>query len=164
LVYSLAILHYRSVHRGTGPHQGAISMGFLDKRTISKRTMMVAIVAVVGLGLSACGGSSSSSSSAAGTASSGGEILIGVNAPLSGDYAAAGTDIVNGALLSAKAINAAGGVDGKMIKIISQDDACSAQVGAQAAQKLISQKVVAVAGGYCSGASLPALAEFHRAG
>jgi branched-chain amino acid transport system substrate-binding protein len=116
-------------------------MGFRGKRMISNRTMKVAALVALGLVLSACSSNSSSSASPSGTASTGGDILIGVNVPLSGDYAAAGVDIVNGAQLSAKAIN-----------------------GAQAAQKLISQKVVAVAGGYCSGASLPALAQFHTAG
>ena len=139
-------------------------MGFRGKRMISNRTMKVAALVALGLVLSACSSNSSSSASPSGTASTGGDILIGVNVPLSGDYAAAGVDIVNGAQLSAKAINDAGGINGQMIKIVSQDDACSAQVGAQAAQKLISQKVVAVAGGYCSGASLPALAQFHTAG
>ena len=124
---------------------------------------MVAAVAALALGLAACSSSSSSSATSA-TSAGGGEILIGVTAPLSGDSASAGQDIVWGAELSAKKINDAGGVDGKKIKIISQDDACSAQTAAQAAQKLISQGVVAVAGSYCSSAALPELAAFHAAG
>jgi ABC-type branched-subunit amino acid transport system substrate-binding protein len=87
-----------------------------------------------------------------------------VPAPVSGDYASAGQDIVHGAQLAAKHINGSGGVNGKKIKIVSQDDACSAQTAAQAAQKLISQGIVASAGGYCSTAALPELSAFHRAG
>lgn len=129
----------------------------------SSRTMMVAVMVALSLGATACSGSNSAGGSSGGS-SGGGDILIGVPAPLSGDSASAGEDIVHGAELSAKKINDAGGIDGKKIKIVSQDDACSAQTAAQAAQKLISQNVVAVAGSYCSSAALPELAAFHRSG
>jgi len=124
---------------------------------------MVAVMVALGLGATACGGSNSAGGGSGGS-SGGGDILIGAPAPLSGDSASAGQDIVRGAELSAKKINDAGGIDGKKIKIVSQDDACSAQTAAQAAQKLISQNVVAVAGSYCSSAALPELAAFHRSG
>jgi ABC-type branched-subunit amino acid transport system substrate-binding protein len=132
-------------------------------RSAKTRTAAIAVaIATIGFSLTACGDNAPSSGSSGG--GGGGEILIGVPVPISGDYASAGEDILHGAELSAKKINDAGGIDGKKIKIVSQDDACSAQTAAQAAQKLISQKVVAVAGGYCSSASLPELAAFHRAG
>src|SRR5260370_20427081 len=91
-------------------------------------------------------------------------IKIGVPVPLSGSSANAGTDIVNGAKLAATKINAAGGVLGKQIEIMPEDDACDAQTAVQAAQKLVDAGVVAVAGGYCSSAALPELTTFHRAG
>lgn len=122
--------------------------------------VLAAAVALISFGLTACG----DSSSGGGAKGGGGDILIGVPVPLSGDSASAGSDIMHGAELSAKKINDAGGIKGRKIKVISQDDACSAQTAAQAAQKLISQQVVAVAGSYCSSAALPELAAFHRAG
>src|SRR5471030_1512160 len=91
-------------------------------------------------------------------------IKIGVPVPLSGSSANAGTDIVNGAKLAAARINAAGGVLGKQIELVPEDDACDAQTAVQAAQKLVDAGVVAVAGGYCSSAALPELSTFHRAG
>lgn len=91
-------------------------------------------------------------------------IKIGVPVPLSGSSAAAGTDILNGAKLAAARINAAGGVLGKQIELVPEDDACDAQTAVQAAQKLVDAGVVAVAGGYCSSAALPELTAFHRAG
>src|SRR5471030_309808 len=94
----------------------------------------------------------------------GATIKIGVPVPLSGSSANAGTDIVNGAKLAATKINAAGGVLGKQIEIVPEDDACDAQTAVQAAQKLVDAGVVAVAGGYCSSAALPELTTFHRAG
>jgi branched-chain amino acid transport system substrate-binding protein len=96
--------------------------------------------------------------------SQGDTIRIGVPVPLSGSSANAGTDILNGAKLAAEKINAAGGVLGKKIELIPEDDACDAQTAVQAAQKLIDAGVVAVAGGYCSSAALPELTAFHRAG
>jgi branched-chain amino acid transport system substrate-binding protein len=96
--------------------------------------------------------------------SQGDTIKIGVPVPLSGSSANAGTDILNGAKLAAAKINAAGGVLGKQIELIPEDDACDAQTAVQAAQKLIDAGVVAVAGGYCSSAALPELTAFHRAG
>lgn len=127
---------------------------------VGSRTAATAILAAVAL-TAAC---SSAASSGGGSNSSGGTILIGVPVPLSGEYASAGTDILHGAQLAAKNINASGGVDGKKIQIVSQDDACEASTGSQAAQKLISQGVAAAAGGYCSTAALPELEAFHRAG
>jgi branched-chain amino acid transport system substrate-binding protein len=91
-------------------------------------------------------------------------IKIGVPVPLSGPYANAGVDILNAAKLAADDINAAGGVLGKQIEILGEDDACDAQQGVQAAQKLVDAGVAIVAGGYCSGASLPELGALHRAG
>ena len=76
-----------------------------------------------------------------------GPIRIGVPAPLSGSSANAGIDIVNAAKLAAGDINAKGGVMGRQIEIVAEDDACDAQTAVQAAQKMIDSGVVGVAGG-----------------
>ena len=125
---------------------------------VGSRAAATALLAAIALAAAACG-SGGSASSGGGS----GPIAIGVPVPLSGDYASAGTDILHGAQLAAKDINASGGIKGRKIKIVAQDDTCQAQTAAQAAQKLISQSVVAAAGGYCSTAALPELAAFHRA-
>lgn len=93
-----------------------------------------------------------------------GVVKIGVPVPLSGNNASAGEDLVNGARLAAEEINRKGGINGMKVEIVPADDACDAQTAAQAADKLIAQGVVAVAGGYCSGAALPELTAFHRQG
>jgi branched-chain amino acid transport system substrate-binding protein len=131
-------------------------------KLVGSRTAATVIFAAVALTTAAC--SSSASSGSSGGQSSQGAILIGVPVPLSGEYASAGTDILHGAQLAAKDINAKGGVNGKKIQIVSQDDACQASTGSQAAQKLISQGIVAAAGGYCSTAAFPELQAFHRMG
>jgi ABC-type branched-subunit amino acid transport system substrate-binding protein len=101
---------------------------------------------------------------APGTVQSQNTIKIGVPAPLSGSYASAGTDILNGAKLAAARINQAGGVLGKHIELLPVDDACDADTAAQAAQKLVDAGVVAVVGGYCSSAALPEARVFNGAG
>lgn len=140
-------------------------------KVVSSRAAATAILAAVALAATACSSSSSSSSSsstssgsAQSNSSSSGSIIIGVPVPLSGEYASAGVDIMHGAQLAADNINSAGGVLGHKIQVVSQDDACLASTGSQAAQKLISQGIVAAAGGYCSTAAFPELEAFHRAG
>lgn len=128
---------------------------------VGLRAVVTTGLTVLALSIAACGSSGSGGSSSSGGS---GTITIGVPVPVSGNYASAGTDILHGAQLAAKKINAAGGVDGKKISIVSQDDACQAQTAAQAAAKLLSQGIVAAAGGYCSTAALPEMSAFHRAG
>ncbi len=91
-------------------------------------------------------------------------IKIGVPVPLSGSYASAGVDIVNGAKLAVAKINGSGGVLGRPLQLVPVDDACDAQTATQAAQNLVAQGVTAVAGGYCSSASLPESTVFHSQG
>jgi branched-chain amino acid transport system substrate-binding protein len=94
----------------------------------------------------------------------GAPVKLGVPVPLSGGSAEAGQDILNGARLAADQANAKGGVLGRKIEIVSADDACDAQQGVTAAQKLVDAGVVAVVGGYCSSAALPESGIFHTAG
>lgn len=91
-------------------------------------------------------------------------IKIGVPVPLSGGNAKMGNDIVQAATMAADEQNAKGGVLGRKIEIMSFDDACDAQAAVTAAHKLIDAGVVAVAGGYCSSAAIPASAVYHDAG
>jgi ABC-type branched-subunit amino acid transport system substrate-binding protein len=97
-------------------------------------------------------------------ASAAGTIKFGVPVPLSGPYAEAGSDIVHGAQLAAQKINAEGGLLGKKIEIVPEDDGCDAQTGVEAAQKLVDSGVAVVTGSYCSGSALPELIALHRAG
>jgi branched-chain amino acid transport system substrate-binding protein len=122
----------------------------------SRRSLTGICAAALALSLAGCGDSGS------GSGGDTGPIKIGVPAPLSGDSASAGQDIVAAAKVAASEINDAGGINGRKIEIVAEDDACSAQQGAQAAQKLVNSGVVAVAGGYCSGAAVPAAPIFGR--
>lgn len=127
----------------------------------------------VGLGVSAvsllafataCGNTGNSASNGNGSSSESGSILIGVETPTTGSSAKMGTDMNNGVKMAAAKINAAGGVLGKKIKLVYGDSACDPQSATAAANKLVSENVVAVVGGYCSGAALPATGVFHQSG
>ncbi|WP_181885588.1 branched-chain amino acid ABC transporter substrate-binding protein [Trinickia dinghuensis] len=91
-------------------------------------------------------------------------IEIGVPVPLSGSCAQAGKDIVDGAMLAVVQINSEGGVLGRQLALVPKDDACNADIAAQAASQLASAGVAAVAGGYCSSAALPELRVLHDQG
>ncbi len=92
------------------------------------------------------------------------EIKIGIVAPLSGQFASEGQDWVNAMTLAFSNVNARGGAAGNTITTVSGDDACDPQQGVAAASKLVSEGVVAVVGGYCSGGVLPALKIYGDAG
>ena len=84
-------------------------------------------------------------------------IKIGVMVPTTGSEATYGRDMANAVAIAQAEINKAGGVLGKQLTMIVADDACDPQQAVNAASKLVSQNVVGVVGGYCSGATLPTL-------
>ncbi|GIM47072.1 branched chain amino acid ABC transporter substrate-binding protein [Collibacillus ludicampi] len=112
--------------------------------------------------LTACGSGGSSAGNSGGA--SGSEILIGVQTPTTGSEAKMGQDMNNAIQLAADEINAKGGILGKKIKLVFADDASDPQTATAAANKLVSQGVAAVVGGYSSGAVLPASGVYHNAG
>jgi branched-chain amino acid transport system substrate-binding protein len=91
------------------------------------------------------------------TAQSKGDIPIGVYAAQTGSEAAFGTSTVEGEKLAADEINAAGGVLGRKIKLIIEDDQGKAEEAASVVTKLItSNDVVALLGENSSNQSLAA--------
>ena len=82
-------------------------------------------------------------------------VRIGVLLPLSGGAALAGTEIIEGVRFAADEANARGGVLGRPIQLLVEDDEGSPTKGASAARKLVeSEKVVAISGSYVSGVTL----------
>ncbi|OBQ52677.1 branched-chain amino acid ABC transporter substrate-binding protein [Halodesulfovibrio spirochaetisodalis] len=77
-------------------------------------------------------------------------IKIGLQAPLTGKYASEGLDMKNLVEILAAKVNADGGVKGKKIEIIAEDDAFDPKTAALAAQRLVTSGVVAVIGTYGS--------------
>ena len=65
-----------------------------------------------------------------------GPIKIGVVTPLSGTYTPIGEQVKMGLDLAAKEINAAGGINGKKIDLIYEDEEANPAVATQKAEKL----------------------------
>ncbi len=141
------------------------------KGTMKRKLISGTIVALILLlELSACGGNvndtakGSEKSDSGKSASDNPEISVGMMFALTGSEAKMGEDMKQAAELAAEEINNAGGVLGNKIKLIAQDDACDPQTATAAANKLVSQDVTAVVGGYCSGAAIPATGVYHQNG
>lgn len=84
-------------------------------------------------------------------------IKIGVAGAHSGDLASYGLPTVKAAELVVKRVNAKGGILGRQVVLIPEDDVCKPEVAANIAAKLVSNKVDAVLGHICSGATRTAL-------
>jgi branched-chain amino acid transport system substrate-binding protein len=91
-----------------------------------------------------------------GGAASAQDITVGIAGPMTGQYAAFGTQFKNGADLAIADINAAGGVLGRKLKLEVGDDACDPKQARNVAEKLASMKVPVVIGHFCSSSSIPA--------
>jgi branched-chain amino acid transport system substrate-binding protein len=77
-------------------------------------------------------------------------IRVGIVLPKTGEQAKFGEIEENSFLMALDEINAAGGVNGRPIKLIIEDDTGKPDVGRSAVEKLISSKVVILTGGYSS--------------
>ena len=74
------------------------------------------------------------------------DVLIGVAGPLTGTGAWFGEQLERGAALAVADINAAGGVLGQQVQLITADDFCDPEQAVAAAKKLVSDGVVFVVG------------------
>ena len=88
-------------------------------------------------------------------------IKIGVAGPHSGDLAPYGIPPKNAVMLAAEKINAAGGLLGRKVEIIAEDDVCKPEIATNVASKLVGEGVVAVIGHVCSGATIAALSVYR---
>ena len=93
----------------------------------------------------------------AGTGLAADTIKLGVAGPHSGDLASYGIPTVKAAELVVKDINAKGGVLGKQVELVVEDDVCKPEIATNTATKLVSSGVKVVLGHICSGATKAAL-------
>lgn len=121
-----------------------------------KRFLALALSVLMGMNaLAGCAGGGSGDD---------GPIKIGTIDPMTGASASYGQDKVNGMSLAVQEKNAAGGLLGRQIEMVSEDSASQAAQAATVATKLITQdNVVAIAGAQTSSetmAMLDVLAEY----
>jgi len=91
-------------------------------------------------------------------------LKVGVAGPHSGDLASYGIPTVRAAELVVEKINAAGGVLGRTIELLVEDDLCKPEVATNTATKLVSDGATVVVGHVCSGATKAALGIYKDAG
>jgi branched-chain amino acid transport system substrate-binding protein len=84
------------------------------------------------------------------------DIPIAVVGPMTGPLASIGDQMKRGAEAAAQAINDAGGVSGKKIKIVVEDDVCDPKQAVAVANLIVGQQIKFVDGHACSGSSIPA--------
>ncbi len=118
-------------------------------KKISVLLLVAVLISAVGLPVFAGGQQDSAGSSA--------PIKIGVAGAHSGDLASYGIPSVKAAELVVAEWNAKGGVLGRQIELVVEDDQCKPEVATNTAAKLVGEGVVAVIGHICSGATKAAL-------
>ena len=132
-------------------------------RKRSKFTSL-ALVTVLAMVVAACGGDAGTTTTSGDTATTSGDtsttagsdttttaapgepIKIGMLTDLSVTFTPWGVQVQDGMALAAQEINAAGGVDGRMIEIVAQDSENDADVGVSGFERLVEEGVVAVGG------------------
>ena len=92
------------------------------------------------------------------------DISIAVAGPMTGQYASFGEQMKAGAEQAVADINATGGVNGEMLKLVVGDDACDPKQAVAVANQFAGSGVKFVAGHFCSGSSIPASAVYADEG
>jgi len=126
-----------------------------------RRVASVVLAGVLIAGVAGCGSTARSTGQAGGSE----PVKIGAVLSLTGTYAALGTAEKNALDLEVKRINEAGGVAGRQLEIIVEDDATDEAKAVAAASKLIEQDgVVAIIGATGTGQSMAIRGDVQRAG
>ena len=92
------------------------------------------------------------------------EIVIATAGPMTGQYASFGQQMKIGAEQAVADINAAGGVNGEMLKLEIGDDACDPKQAVAVANQMVGKGVTFMAGHFCSGSSIPASSVYAEEG
>lgn len=119
----------------------------------------LSLVLISGLLVGLLGGCASGSGSKADNDT----IRIGLAAPISGTQAQYGQAFKNGAELAAAQVNEAGGIDGKKVEIVVQDDKGDSNEAVNVANKFVSDKsILAVVGHFNSSATLATAPVYNK--
>ena len=91
-------------------------------------------------------------------------IKIGLQGPMTGDYAYEGDGFQKAVKMLVDQTNAAGGIHGQKVQLLVEDDAGDPTQSALVAQRLVDAGVIAVIGAYNSTATEPASQIYNEAG
>lgn len=118
-----------------------------------KRMTLLIGAAAVSVMLAACGGSSSDDT-----------LKIGFAGPLTGDCSQDGVACKEAAMLAVEEINNAGGIDGKLVELVTYDDKSDPKEAAVVANKLAEDtSVLGVVGHYNSSCTLAGAPIYNKA-
>jgi branched-chain amino acid transport system substrate-binding protein len=129
--------------------------------------LIAALAVALSLTIAACGSDDGggSTSSASPGAASGEPIKVGAIVSLTGTYAGLGEGEKNVIDMEVQRINDAGGINGRPLEVIVEDDATDEAKAVAAAAKLIEQdEVVAIIGATGSGQTMAMRGDVQRAG
>jgi branched-chain amino acid transport system substrate-binding protein len=120
------------------------------------RKLLLPLLAILSLVLVGCPPKTESTGTSSADAG-GGEILVGEYGSMTGGQATFGQSTHNAIMLAIDEVNSAGGINGRKIRVLTEDDQSKAEEAANAVTKLISQNnVVAVLGEVASSSSIAA--------
>ncbi len=122
---------------------------------MKKGMLMMAAMAMAAFSMTGCGdnqGTGNAGDTAQGTA--GDTYKIGGIGPLTGNAASYGTSVKQGAQVAVDEINAAGGVNGKNLELVFEDDQCNEEKAVSAYNKLMDENITALIGAVTSGCSI----------
>jgi branched-chain amino acid transport system substrate-binding protein len=131
--------------------------GTMRARTSLAVVMLAAVVLAAGT-LTGCGEKRGQRPAQAGV------VRLGALVPLSGRNSPSGQAMVDAQQLAVREANEAGGVLGRRVELVVEDDACDPGTAVVAANKLIARDITVSVGGYCSSATVPTLKIFRDAG
>ncbi len=127
----------------------------------SRRFFGGAAAAALVLGLAAGGAAPAHAETPGVTAD---EIRVGAFGPFAGPVYLYGKLVMNGVEAVFDKVNAAGGVNGRKLTLVREDDNCKPEGSISAVKKLAyEEKVFAIIGGACSNATLAAVPELEKA-
>lgn len=127
------------------------------KKNTFKRILCTCLAAITAVSLIGCSNS--------GSGGSGDEIKIGAALPLTGSVALNGEMILDGINLAVKEINDAGGINGKQVVVVSQDDQGEPNQAASVANIFTADdNILAVIGNLKSSCTLAASPIYEEAG
>jgi branched-chain amino acid transport system substrate-binding protein len=91
-------------------------------------------------------------------------VRLGALIPLTGSSAPIGTSMVPAYRMAVDEANRAGGVLGRRVEVVTEDDACDPATAVSHAREMVADDIAVSVGGLCSAATLPTLKVFHGAG
>src|SRR5947209_10840784 len=92
--------------------------------TLMKKKSIVVLTAILSLALFGCPpkGKEQTGTTASSSSAGGGEILVGEYGSLTGPQATFGQSTHNGIMMAVDEVNSAGGINGRKIKVLTEDD------------------------------------------